>query len=140
MGPNFFFLHPNVASKGLTSPRFSQNKLNIEIQFCNEQLTVYCIYIHFAPPPRLLVDFKNSNWMTYLFLHLICIIMHLLLFLSPDWLIFCHMIISLYINSLVLNLFSVFLWRRANARNVRLYYPYWQYTIYVFSKTYHFDY
>ena len=25
-------------------------------------------------------------------------------------------------------LFSVSLWRRANARNVRLYYPYWQYT------------
>ena len=30
--------------------------------------------------------------MTYLFLHLN---MHLLLFLSPNWLIFCHMIISL---------------------------------------------
>ena len=29
--------------------------------------------------------------MTYLFLHLI---MHLLLFLSPDWLTFCHVIIS----------------------------------------------
>ena len=36
--------------------------------------------------------------MTCLFLH---IIMHLLLFLSPDWLTFCHMIIYLsYINSL----------------------------------------
>ena len=34
--------------------------------------------------------------MTYLFLHPI---MHLLLFLSPDWLTFCHVIIS-YINSL----------------------------------------
>ena len=30
--------------------------------------------------------------MTYLFLHPI---MHLLLFLSPDWLTFCHVIISL---------------------------------------------
>ena len=40
----------------------------------------------------------------------------------------CHVIISLiYIHS-VLYLFSVSLWRRANARNVRLYYPYWQYT------------
>ena len=28
----------------------------------------------------------------------------------------------------VLYLFSVSFWRRANARNVRLYYPYWQYT------------
>ena len=35
--------------------------------------------------------------MTYLFLHPI---MHLLLFLSPDWLTFCHVIIS-HINSLV---------------------------------------
>ena len=34
--------------------------------------------------------------MTYLFLHPI---MHLLLFLSPDWLTFCHLIIS-HINSL----------------------------------------
>ena len=34
--------------------------------------------------------------MTYLFLHPI---MHLLLFLSPDWLTFCHVIIS-HINSL----------------------------------------
>ena len=35
--------------------------------------------------------------MTYLFLHPI---MHLLLFLSPDWLTFCHVIIS-HMNSLV---------------------------------------
>ena len=65
--------------------------------------------------------------MTYLFLHLIiCIIMHLLLFLSPDWLTFCHIIISLI-------LLGFSLWRRANARNVRLYYPNWQYTnIFIF--------
>ena len=44
--------------------------------------------------------------MTYLFLHLI--IMHLLLFLSPDCLTFCHMIISLIkIHSFFLYLFSV---------------------------------
>ena len=42
--------------------------------------------IHFAPPPRSLIDFKNSKWLTY-FCILLCIIMHLLLFLSPDWLI-----------------------------------------------------
>ena len=41
--------------------------------------------IHFAAKPRLLMQ------MTYLFLHPI---MHLLLFLSPDWLAFCHVIIS----------------------------------------------
>ena len=63
--------------------------------------------------------------MTYLFLHPI---KHLLLFLSPDWLTFCHVIISLIQIHSVLYLFSVSLWRRANAQNVRLYYTYWQYT------------
>ena len=58
---------------------------------------------------------------------LLCITTHLLLFLSPDWLIFCHVIISLiYIHSNIY-LFSVSLWRRANVRNIRLYYPYWSY-------------
>ena len=57
----------------------------------------------------------------------------LLLFLSPDWLIFCHMIISHFIRWLslihsVFYLFSVSLWRRAYARNIRLYYTYPQYT------------
>ena len=55
--------------------------------------------IHFAPPLRLLIDFKNSKKLTY-FCILLCINMHLILFLSPDWLIFCHMIISLIKNSL----------------------------------------
>ena len=44
----------------------------------------FSLIIHFAPQARLLIDFKNR--LTYF-----CI----LLFLSPDWLIFCHMIISL---------------------------------------------
>ena len=39
---------------------------------------------HFAPPPRLLIDFKNSKWLT-----------NFALLFSPDWLIFCYMIISL---------------------------------------------
>ena len=48
--------------------------------------------------------------------------------LPPSKALFTHMIIS-HINSLgFFYLFSVSLWRRANARNVRLYYPYWQYT------------
>ena len=38
------------------------------------------------------------------------------------------MIISLIQIHSVCYLFSISLWRRANARNVRLYYPYWQYT------------
>ena len=41
---------------------------------------------------------------------------------------FCHVIISLILIHSAFYLFSVSLWRRANARNVRLYYPYWQYT------------
>ena len=43
--------------------------------------------------------------MTYPFLHLI---MHLLLFLSPDWLTFCHMIIP-HINSLGFFIYFLFL-------------------------------
>ena len=62
--------------------------------------------------------------MTYLFLHPI---MHLLLFLSPDWLTFCHVIISYKFT----RFFIYFLFlsdEGPNARNVRPYYPYWQYT------------
>ena len=61
--------------------------------------------------------------MTYLFLHLI---IHLL-FLSPDWLTFYHMIIS-HINSLVFLFIFCFSLTKGNAQNVRLYYPYRQYT------------
>ena len=76
---------------------------------------------------------KESKWLTY-FCILFCIIyMHLLLFLWHDWLIFCHMIISNKFiinnkNKLINSLFPVSPWRRANARNVGLYYPYRQYT------------
>ena len=65
--------------------------------------------------------------MTCLFLHLIThyyafviVSLWLAYFLSHDYLS--------YINSLVFYLFSVSLWRRANVRNVRLYYPYRRYT------------
>ena len=76
--------------------------------------------IHFAPPLRLLID---------LFLHLI---MHFVIvsltwlayFLSHDYLSCINSLGFLFISSL----FSVSLWRRVNALNVRLYYPYWQYT------------
>ena len=56
---------------------------------------IHLTLIYFVPPPRLLIDFKNSKLLTY-FCILLCIIMHLL-FHSSDWLIFCHMIISLMI-------------------------------------------
>ena len=55
---------------------------------------VHLALIDFPPPPRLPIDFKNSKWLTYSCI-LLCITMHLLLFLSSDWLIFCHIIISL---------------------------------------------
>ena len=51
--------------------------------------------IHFMPPPRLLIDFKNSKWLTYFWI-LLCIcycFSHLI------GLLFCHVIIS-PINSL----------------------------------------
>ena len=44
-------------------------------------------FVHLHPVYRSTLKITNTS----LFLHLI---MHLLLFLSPDWLIFCHMIIS----------------------------------------------
>ena len=61
-------------------------------------ISFHCLYsstslIHFAPPPRLLIDFKSSKWPTHFGL-LLCIIMHLLLFFWPDWIICCHLIIS----------------------------------------------
>ena len=49
---------------------------------------------HCAPPPRLLIDIKNNKWLTYFYI-LLCIIMHLPLFLSSVWLIFCCMLFSL---------------------------------------------
>ena len=58
--------------------------------------------------------------MTYLFLHLI---MHLLMFLSPDWLINSVIWVSLFYKfTRFLNFVSVSLWRRANAQNVKQYY------------------
>ena len=38
--------------------------------FTTSFMFIHLPLIHFAPPPRLLIDFKNSK-MTYLFLHLI---------------------------------------------------------------------
>ena len=80
------------------------------------------VYVHppsshlLRTPPRLLIDFKNSRWLAWVCI-LSCIIMHLLLFLLPDWITFCHMIISY-----IFYLFSVSLWWRANTQNVRVYY------------------
>ena len=47
--------------------------------------------IHFAPPPRLLIDFKNSKWLTYfcILLALLCVcycFSHLIGLLSVTWL------------------------------------------------------
>ena len=58
-------------------------------------MVIHLPLIHFAPPPHLLIDFKNSKWLTYLitgmhnnnsycFSHLIGL--------------YCHMIITLIIN------------------------------------------
>ena len=48
--------------------------------------------------------------------------------LSPDWLIFCHMIISVIQIHSIFYLFFVSLTKGLYARNVRFSYPYWQYT------------
>ena len=46
--------------------------------------------IYFAPPPRLLIDFKIANDLPIFASYYV-----LLLFLLPDWLTFGHMTISL---------------------------------------------
>ena len=87
-------------------------------------MSIHLPLIHFAPLPRLLIDFKNSKWLTY-FCILLCIcyyFSHLIGLLSVTWLS------VLYKFTQFIYLFSVSLWQKANARNVRLYYPYWQYT------------
>ena len=53
--------------------------------------------IHFAPLPRLLIDFKNSNWLTY-FCILLCInvsLTWLAYFLSCDYLSYINFCFSL---------------------------------------------
>ena len=82
--------------------------------------------IHFAPPPRLMIE-KIANdlpiFASYCALSCICYCFsHLIGLFSVTW------IFLLYKFTRFLNLFSVSFWRRANARNVRLYYPYQQYT------------
>ena len=46
--------------------------------------------------------------------------------LPEEWTGCCLWTIQRFVNILYIYIYS--LWRRANARNVRLYYPYWQYT------------
>ena len=67
---------------------------------------------------------KSDVWnRPYLFLHLI---MH---YYALICYCFSHLIGLLSVTWLsVFYVISISLWRRANARNVRLYYPYWQYT------------
>ena len=51
-------------------------------------MLIHLPLIHFAPPPRLLIDFKNSNWLTY-FCILLCIcycFSHLIGLLFVTWL------------------------------------------------------
>ena len=73
--------------------------------------------IHFALPPRLLIDFKNSKWVTY-FGILLCIcycFSHLIGLLSVTWLSLIYKFTRCFY------FFFVSLWRRANVRNVSVY-------------------
>ena len=71
--------------------------------------------IHFAPPPRSLIDFKNSKWPIFCILLCICCFSHLIGLLSVTWLSL------LYKFTWFFCLVSVSLIRIANAQNVRLY-------------------
>ena len=88
------------------------------------------LFTSIEPPARLLIDFKNSKWLTVPILAsyyaLLCIcycFSDLIGLLSVTWLSLLYKFTRFFYY-----LFSVSLWRRANARNVRLYYLYWQYT------------
>ena len=72
---------PHVWIKAVTSHLFTPLFMFIHLPL-----------IHFSPPPRLLIDFKNSKWLTYF-----CILLCSCYCFShrPDWPIFGHMTISL---------------------------------------------
>ena len=61
--------------------------------------------IHFTPPPCLLVDFKNSKWLTY-FCILLCIcycFSHLIGLLSVTWLLLLYKFTQFFIHFLFLS-------------------------------------
>ena len=70
-------------------------------------------------------NFYIGNWMVSSFCILLCIVNHLLLFLLTDWLILWLFLLYKFIRFFI---YFLFLWRRDTARNVRLYYPYREYT------------
>ena len=110
---------------GVVRVRGGKQKITVWIGRFTRDGFIHLPLIHFASPPRLLIDFKNSKWLTY-FGILLCIcycFSHLIGLLSVIWL-------SLFYKSTRFFIYFLFLSdeARANARNVRLFYPYWQYT------------
>ena len=66
---------------------------------------IHLTLIHFAPPPRLLIDLKNSKWLTY-FCILLCIcycFSHLIGLLSVTWLSLLYKFTRFFIYFLFLS-------------------------------------
>ena len=88
--------------------------------------------VNIHPPPLIPISrLRLVHWSTLKIAHdlpifasyyAFVVFSHLIGLLSVTWLSL------MFFCCFFLNLFSVSLWRRANARNVRLYYPYRQYT------------
>ena len=76
---------------------------------------IYLPLIHFVLLPRLLIDFKNSKWLTY-FCILLCILLCICYcFPHPIGLFFVTWLSLSYKFTRFFYLFSVSLWRRVNA-------------------------
>ena len=59
--------------------------------------------IHFAPPPRSLIDFKNSKWPIFCILLCICCFSHLIGLLSVTWLSLLYKFTRFFIYFLFLS-------------------------------------
>ena len=89
---------------------------------------MYFLFLSDEKPLLKTLDYtvRIGSTSTFLYFDLL-LIMHYYAFIMHLLCIYYAFIIVSYIYS-VIYLFSVSVWRTANARNVRVYYPYWQFT------------
>ena len=57
----------NVSGIGPVFVQHGRKKAVNSHLFTSLFMFIHLPLIHFAPPPRLLIDFKNSKWLTYIF-------------------------------------------------------------------------
>ena len=96
---NFLLFDPFIVSV-----QHVQTKVVTSHLFTPLFMFIHLPLIHFAPPPRLLIDFKNSKWLTY-FCILLCIcycFSHLIGLLSVTWLSLLYKFTQFFIYFLFL--------------------------------------